>query len=342
MDIAFQLLKWVRNIYITLHQDSDSAPTQFSSSTDDEDVLLHQPSSYPLCNVANHHPDSTPHIHDDPAPTTSGNAVLVPAPPTSPEAHSFSVPLLVVESRADEPSLDNFHPAHQTIIESPRTPTISPDPSTASAIHVIENSSITTPLTTPGTSASAPPFSHTSPPAAVSLQHKSDLLTPSDPPDLPSSVSNPVPDKILPICPPMPLHLPMTPSDLLPSCSESHRLPEVTTTPSAPPGPTSAPDLDAAAEDDGNPIPGSRKETDALDPRSMFLVFDIAIWYHSTLFSYSDDILSYYTIQITVAKDADEIGEPPKIRKNIQVLFREELEAYYEQEPERKDPPTSL
>lgn len=182
----------------------------------------------------------------------------------------MSVPLFVVESLADEPSLDNFHPAHQTIIESPRTRIISPDPSPASAIHDIENSGITMPLTTPGTSASAPPLFHTSPPAAVSLQHKSDPLTPSDPPDLPSSVSSPV---LLPICLLMPVHpsahLPTTSSDLSPSCSESHRLSEVTTTPSAPPGPTSAPEPDAAAEDDGNPIPGYRKVKDALDPPSV-------------------------------------------------------------------------
>ncbi|KAH8979005.1 hypothetical protein EDB92DRAFT_1982201 [Lactarius akahatsu] len=176
MYVAFQLLKWVRNIYITLHQDTDSAPTRFSPSTDDKDIILQQPSSYPLCSATSHHPDSTPHIHDDSAPTTSGNPVLVPASPTSPEA----VPLFVVESLTDERSMNHClttsTPAHQMIIKTSRTLIISPNPSTASAIHDIENSGITMPLTTPGTSASAPPLSHTSPPAAISLQHKPDLL----------------------------------------------------------------------------------------------------------------------------------------------------------------------
>ncbi|KAH9057261.1 hypothetical protein EDB87DRAFT_1793396 [Lactarius vividus] len=273
MYIAFQLLKWIRNIYITLHQDTGSSPTRFSPSADDEDFVLRLPSSYPLCNVANHRPDPTPHIHDDSSTAASCNLVLVPAPPTCPEAHSLSVPLLVVESLADEPPLDNFYPAHQTTIESPRTPIVSPDPSAASAIHDIENSGETMHLTTPGTSASAPPLSHTSPPAA--LQHKSDLLTPSESPDLPSSFSNPVLDNVLFIGPPMPSHLPMARSDFSPSCSESRCSLEVTTLPSAPPGSTSAPDLDVAAKEDGPPKRGSRNENDALEPPSVNCVLDL-------------------------------------------------------------------
>ena len=55
-----------RRIYIALHQGTDSAPTTFSLSTDDFDLILYNPSSYPLCNVSDHRhrSDLTPHIHE--------------------------------------------------------------------------------------------------------------------------------------------------------------------------------------------------------------------------------------------------------------------------------------
>ena len=59
----------IRQLYISLHQDTDASPTAFSASTDRFDDILYQPSSYPLCNLASHRPDSAPHvpIADSPA-----------------------------------------------------------------------------------------------------------------------------------------------------------------------------------------------------------------------------------------------------------------------------------
>ncbi|KAI9450670.1 hypothetical protein BJY52DRAFT_1419460 [Lactarius psammicola] len=128
-----------------------------------------------------------------------------------------------------------FHPAYQTNIGSLRIPVSSLGPATASAIQDIVTSDITILHPTPETSKSAP---SSTPPAAVTLQHNPDLLTSSDPPNLPSSSSsNPALD---------------------------NTLPTGTTAPSASPRPTSAPDLGAAAEGDGSPQPGSHKEKDAL------------------------------------------------------------------------------
>ncbi|KAI9441074.1 hypothetical protein BJY52DRAFT_1217099, partial [Lactarius psammicola] len=82
---------------------------------------------------------------------------------------------------------------------------------------------------------SEPPLSSTFPPTAVDLQHNAHPLTPSDPPDLPSSASDLVLNNTLPI--------------------ESYRPIIVTTAPSASPGLTSAPDPGAAAEDNCSPKP---------------------------------------------------------------------------------------
>ncbi|KAI9445689.1 hypothetical protein BJY52DRAFT_1315439 [Lactarius psammicola] len=100
------------------------------------------------------------------------------------------------------------------------------------------------PHPTTETSAFAPPFPSAF--AAAAPQQYADPLTPSNPPNLPSSTSShPVLDDILP--------------------TESHRSIIITVSPSASPGPTSAPDLDSAAEDHGSPKPGFRKE----DPLSV-------------------------------------------------------------------------
>jgi hypothetical protein len=61
--MAFQILAPIRNIYIALHQDTDSAPKQFSPSTGDRDDILKEPDSYPVCNIPGHHLDLTPQAH---------------------------------------------------------------------------------------------------------------------------------------------------------------------------------------------------------------------------------------------------------------------------------------
>jgi hypothetical protein len=58
----------------------------------------------------------------------------------------------------------------------------------------------------------------------------------------------------------------LTRSDFSFLYAESHRSIIVTTAPSASPGPTTALDLGAAFEDDGQPKPGLPKEKDAPEP----------------------------------------------------------------------------
>ena len=54
-EIAICILRHIRKIYIALHQDTDAAPTAFDDSTDDYANVLFYPSSYPLCNIPEHH-----------------------------------------------------------------------------------------------------------------------------------------------------------------------------------------------------------------------------------------------------------------------------------------------
>jgi hypothetical protein len=63
---AWRILRPLRSIYLALHQDTISAPTQFSASTYDTDDILQEPTSYPVCCV----PD---HALDDSASTTSSS-----------------------------------------------------------------------------------------------------------------------------------------------------------------------------------------------------------------------------------------------------------------------------
>jgi hypothetical protein len=56
------ILRLIRHPYIALHQGTDAAPNAFSASTRDWDDILKQPSSYPFCTLASHHPDSTSHV----------------------------------------------------------------------------------------------------------------------------------------------------------------------------------------------------------------------------------------------------------------------------------------
>jgi Family of unknown function (DUF6535)/Ubiquitin carboxyl-terminal hydrolase len=74
------ILRWIRHLYITLHQGTEAAPTAFSASTHWSDDILRQPSSYPFCNLASHRPDSTAQV-----------SVHLPSPPSnSSDASSHS------------------------------------------------------------------------------------------------------------------------------------------------------------------------------------------------------------------------------------------------------------
>jgi hypothetical protein len=110
-------LHHIRQLYIVLHQGTDAAPTAFDDSTGDVDPILDWPSSYPLCNIAAHHPHSTippPNQLDHPSrsesqsipsrsttPQQAEEANIVLGPPSSPDhnppAQEFPSPSLTTD-----------------------------------------------------------------------------------------------------------------------------------------------------------------------------------------------------------------------------------------------------
>jgi hypothetical protein len=85
----------IRHLYITLHQDTDTASTAFTFSANNPDPTLWQPSSFPLCDIPSRRPDSATRVlvtdplsdpflaqsgdsHDAsaPQPTPGGNTIL--------------------------------------------------------------------------------------------------------------------------------------------------------------------------------------------------------------------------------------------------------------------------
>ena len=256
LTVAQSVLGPIRNIYVTLHHNTDSAPTQFSTSTGLWDGILSQPSSYPVCKVAGH-------VHGNSTSTSISCTVLHETtallPPSLAPSLLIPVPLHDIESPADVPSLNNFNPAQRTI-EGLRIPITSADLATASVIREIDTSGITMPHPTPETSTIAS-LSSPSPPAVVFLHHNADHLAPHEPINFPSSAtSNLILDNILQTSPSLSLLLLITQSD------PSHRSIIDTTAPSVSPGMTSTSDLRVSTKDDGSHMPGSREEMDALDP----------------------------------------------------------------------------
>ena len=176
--IASDILKPIRKVYIVLHQDTDSAPTRFSAATSDQNDILDYPSSYPLCKVAGHSPTDS---HNNPVPSLT----FPTSPDVSPSCHVHDILVTV-------PTLDNSYPIHQPAndIEISHTPLT---PTNAGAIHTVASA----PYPTPETSTSGvPPHPTTSPPASGFLQHHSDPMMPSGLSSLPSTTSNPVLDTI--------------------------------------------------------------------------------------------------------------------------------------------------
>ena len=189
---SWHILRPIRDVYLTLHLNTDCAPTEFSASGGDGDGVFRHQSSYPLCNIPGHHPDSTVHNYDvsaTPRPILHDNDAL---DPTFPPSLFVTTPVLVDENTMDVPQIDNmlaFSPssrAHQTTTINLHDSAISPDPAAAAATRdnpsvqtmaptIRETSTITT---------SAPP------PAEASFQNIADILAPhSGSPETPSSTS---------------------------------------------------------------------------------------------------------------------------------------------------------
>ena len=121
-EMACDILKQIRNVYIALHEGTDCAPRRFSASTGDRDGILWHPSSYPLCNIPGHHPDSPTHIHD-----VDASSVFGPALHVDDNLRVMGIPLLDNNISV----LESSYPCHQTTTESLPNPSASPDPATA-------------------------------------------------------------------------------------------------------------------------------------------------------------------------------------------------------------------
>ena len=265
--IATFILKPIRNVYIGLHQHADIDPKQYSALTGDDARVLGYPFLYPVCTIPSHHTDSTAHLHDDNAPTTSERTApyghdkiaLVPSfPSRSPDTISVSahVPLRVDEGITEMPPLDNSVSPPLTTPASRRVPSTSPKPVTTLVIREdIDALPRTMEVSTPKSSASAPPsklkLSNPSP-DVVAVEHTAVSHTASGDTNAPSSASPaPVLDYILPTGLLLPSDSAVTVSDRAfpsPESDSSNLVPTAR-------GPSqsrlsSAPDRDAIAEEE--------------------------------------------------------------------------------------------
>jgi len=91
------VLRRIRHLYIASHQGTDAAPTAFSASTDQFDLILHDILSYPFCNLASHghRPDSIK-FRQVPLPTPPLNLPHALSP--SPTDASSTVPQQAMQS----------------------------------------------------------------------------------------------------------------------------------------------------------------------------------------------------------------------------------------------------
>ena len=133
-DMAFYILGAIRNAFLALHQNTNSAPTQFSASTGDTNVILYQPSSYPLCKVLDHRTYSIPHIHDDGVSTTPAGAIprdpndttfipSITSPNRTPSTTHAPLPVTDALSPDNQLSVQgSIRPISQTTAEGRRVP----------------------------------------------------------------------------------------------------------------------------------------------------------------------------------------------------------------------------
>ena len=190
-------LRPIRNIYLTLHQHTDSAPTAFSTSTDDEDIILARRSTYPLCTIPGHRPPRPATIRyvsasvATPLPVQHDNTA--PGPTFLPNAPPLSViaPVLVDQDTVAVPQI--------VLVPSSRThQTATGDFYDSAAVAARDNSSAQT--MPPTIHAASSPTPSVPPPTEVSFQNKADLMAPhsGSPEILPSTSPEPVPENILP------------------------------------------------------------------------------------------------------------------------------------------------
>jgi hypothetical protein len=173
-----RILQSIRRLYIPLHRDTNAAPTAFSPSAHPDHLMLFDPSSYSLCDITSHRPDSVAHV---PTPVLTQ---LVRSPDASPH-HSTSGGD-TVSQQVNEANIIPEHPSPS----GPATPgevgDISPPPAANSSALPVHVNARPTDVSPPGAEAAAP---QDIPPTAM-LTHllerttQRDIIAPRAEPDI--------------------------------------------------------------------------------------------------------------------------------------------------------------
>jgi hypothetical protein len=209
---AREILKYLRHVYVALHQGTDAAPTLFSETTHDLAWVLNESSSYPMCNLPDHHRDSTPHA--SPNPTTSNATQAGTETPTRTIPHStpetsipippltsaFSASDIAPQHNADlrtSSDVPDFRSSPPVLVREsiPPDPPLSSEPSVTISDHVLVHghslpeSHLSTLATTPGIPQSTTPpdpgAAEDGGGAEAILQKDEDALDPPPPPPPP-------------------------------------------------------------------------------------------------------------------------------------------------------------
>ena len=200
------ILRGIRHHYIALHQGTDAAPTAFSAPA--HRSILRDPSSYPLCNLASHRPDSIAKI---PVP----NSLQVPLS-TQPVLSFSSTDGGNTASRQAEQVTNVVEPpfpSNPTTVEigaTPHDPDVTPPTNPVHSSARLTGTSPTA-VVSPAPQGITPTDTQSHPPEG-SEQQDLDTVEPSEEPgtgQILSTASAPAP---APRLAPLPTSLPNTPS----------------------------------------------------------------------------------------------------------------------------------
>jgi hypothetical protein len=190
------ILLRIRHFYITLHQGTDAAPTAFSASTYRFDLVLRQPSSYPLCDIAGHRPDSSAHV---PVPNSRPLSLLTQSTDSSDTSpHHSTSGGDDVSQQLEQPNIIGRPP-------SPSDPTISSEirdssqaPEASSPALPVHTSSRSTETLLPGALQDIPPVATLSRPLeGTTLQDVVVSCAEPDTSEILSAASSPAPTPTL-------------------------------------------------------------------------------------------------------------------------------------------------
>ena len=233
------ILRQIRHLYVALHGGTYFTSNGFSTSTSNSDGMAWQPSSYPLCNIANHRTDLLPHIHEMTAgQATHTSVVAVSAdPPLDPTLIPSSVPAqhdipsysasngsLSGQLTSEPPSGDIVEEPQQVFIHtpplsaSPKSQSPSPEPAAAPAT----SGSTDTPITPFMAMAQSSDIAASPGSGAVTIDPSSVVSDASPPPDVMPTISGDM----------VPVELPST------SEPDLHLAPQVASAPESPVSPS--------------------------------------------------------------------------------------------------------